>query len=393
MGVSRRVLLVTLYYPPDLSACAFRAGALVRALRDVAPDVAVDVVTSVPHRYASFARRAEAHEEDGRLTIDRLPMPSHRSDMISQALAYTAFARSVRTHLRGRRYDGVVATSSRLMTAALGVHVAGRMGAPVYLDVRDLFADAMKEVLPAGIGTALSPLLSLIEHRTLSRAAHINLVSPGFEAYVRARYPSRPLSWFTNGIDDEFLQPAVPPPVRADGVRTIVYAGNIGEGQGLHAVVPALAVALAGRARFRIIGDGGRRAALHEALRTAGAPDVTLLPPMPRAQLIEEYQAADALFLHLNDYEAFTRVLPSKLFEYAAMGRPVWAGVRGVAETFLREQVPNAAVFAPCDERGAVTAFAQLRWELTPRTEFVARYTRSAVMRAMAKDILRVFAA
>jgi len=31
---------------------------------------------------------------------------------------------------------------------------------------------------------------------------------------------------------------------------------------------------------------------------------------------------ADVLFLHLNAYKAFEKVLPSKIFEYAATGRP-----------------------------------------------------------------------
>src|SRR6185436_8642676 len=105
------------------------------------------------------------------------------------------------------------------------------------------------------------------------------LVSPGFESYFRRRYPDMPLSFFTNGIDEDFMVPAKEPPPGDGRPITVVYAGNMGEGQGLHHIVPVIAAPLAGRAQFRLIGDGGRRAQLATALSEAGVNNVTLLPP------------------------------------------------------------------------------------------------------------------
>ena len=116
----------------------------------------------------------------------------------------------------------------------------------------------------------------------------------------------------------------------------VVYAGNIGEGQGLHAILPQLAQRLGGRAQFRVIGDGGRRELLLERLRQAGVHTVEVLPPMPRSALLEAYSTADILFLHLNAQAAFEKVLPSKIFEYAATGKPIWAGVAGYAAQLHR---------------------------------------------------------
>jgi glycosyltransferase involved in cell wall biosynthesis len=235
----------------------------------------------------------------------------------------------------------------------------------------------------------MRPVFSLLEHWTMRSAARINLVSQGFKDYFAARYPGRPLSFFTNGIDDEFLvAPSAPPAPRTDPVLTILYAGNLGEGQGLHTIVPKLAVSLRGRARFRIIGDGGRRAALVQAAAAAGADNVFWEPPMPRPALIDAYRGADVLFLHLNDYDAFRKVLPSKLFEYAAMGKPIWAGIAGHAAEFAHAEIDNAAVFPPCDADAALRGLAQLRLQDTPRPAFVAKYTRQRIMLAMAAEIV-----
>jgi glycosyltransferase involved in cell wall biosynthesis len=382
-----RLLILTLYYPPDLSAGAFRVRALVQALREHSPDLAIDVITSMPSRYQTFSTPAAERETDGRVTIRRLTLPPHRGDMRSQASSYARFAWTAARAASERHYDLVLATSSRLMTATLGAWVSRRSGAPLYLDIRDLFVDTMNEVLPPRVAPLLRPALSAIERWTMRRAATVNLVSPGFESYFRRRYPHLPLSFFTNGIDDDFMAPAQHSPSGQDGPITVVYAGNMGDGQGLHLIVPAIAGPLTGRAQFRLIGDGGRKAQLAHALAEAGVTNVTLLPPMSRTDLVVEYQAADVLFLHLNDFVAFTRVLPSKVFEYAALGKPVWAGVGGFAADFIRNEVSNAAVFPPCDAEAALRALDTLVLRPTPREDFVRRYARRDIMRSMAADI------
>jgi len=210
--MTRRLLILTLYYPPDLSACAFRASALVDALREHSPGLAIDVITSMPSRYRAFSTPAAERESDGTLTIRRLVLPPHRGDMRSQALSYARFAWSAARLAREQQYDLILATSSRLMTATLGAWVSRRAGAPLYLDIRDLFVDTMNDVLSSRVAPVLRPALSAIERWTIRMAAKVNLVSPGFESYFRRRYPHMPLSFFTNGIDDDFIAPAPAPP-------------------------------------------------------------------------------------------------------------------------------------------------------------------------------------
>ena len=65
-----------------------------------------------------------------------------------------------------------------------------------------------------------------------------------------------------------------------------------------------------------------------------------------KQKLIKEYLNADILFLHLNDYEAFQKVLPSKLFEYGAMNKPILAGISGYSKEFVKSEISNCAVFS-----------------------------------------------
>jgi len=176
----------------------------------------------------------------------------------------------------------------------------------------------------------------------------------------------------------------------ASSAPLVLYAGNIGDGQGLHRVLPEVAALMREQAEFRLIGDGGKRAELKAALEQQGIKNVTLLDPIPRQSLFDQYRSADVLFLHLNDYKAFYKVLPSKIFEYAATGKPILAGVGGYAADFLREKVPGVEVFEPCDAEAMQRSLHRLLSgpRMIDRSDFCARYLRKNIMREMAKEIL-----
>lgn len=387
-----RVLVLSFYFRPDLSAGSFRTSALVDRLQRIAPaDAHIDVITTLPNRYHSYSAEAPAIEQHAGITIRRIALRAHRSGMVDQARAYVRFAREAAAMSSREHYDVVYATSSRLMTAVLGAFIAGRVHAPFYLDIRDIFVDTIGEVFRLPMRWFVVPVFSVLERYAIRRARRVNVVSGGFRSYFTKRYPGITLSFFTNGVDEEFVDAAPAAEAAAEpgpGEITLLYAGNVGEGQGLHAILPRLAKALEGSARFRVIGDGGRMDALRARLAEARVTNVELAPPMTRGNLIRAYQEADVLFLHLNDFRAFRKVLPSKLFEYAAMGKPILAGIAGYSADFVRENITNAAVFAPCDVDGAIQALRQLSLQATPRTAFVRKFSREAVTEGLARDVL-----
>lgn len=387
-----RLLVLSFYLRPDLSAGSFRASALIDALLAILPaGASIDVITTAPNRYSTYTQAVPAVETLGPLTIRRIALPAHRSDLWGQSRAFLRFARWANRYAANGSYDVVFATSSRLMTAALGAWIARRARARLYLDIRDIFVDTIGDVFPK-IARLLRPSLSALERWTMSRADRINLVSRGFEGYFRSRYPERSYSWFSNGIDDEFLDADWSPREAVAGGRSmrVVYAGNLGEGQGLHVILPELARRLGERVHFRVIGDGGCRQRLLDCLRQAGVHNVEVLPPMQRPALIEVYMSADILFLHLNAYAAFEKVLPSKIFEYAATGKPVWAGVAGYAASFIEGEISNAVVFSPCNVSEAIEKLDDLILRHEPRRDFVERYARRNIATAMANDILNL---
>lgn len=387
-----RILVVTYFHSPDIRPGAFRSEGLVRALRELGGGrLEIDVVTTVPQRGGVDQPALREESADG-LSIHRVALPQREGGMLAQAMAFTTFFLGATRFARGRRYDLVFATSGRLMTGVLGAWIARRQRAVLYLDLRDIFVENIGEMLPRGMGTALGWIFDRLERWMMARASKVNLVSAGFAPYFTARYPGRRFSYLTNGIDDEFSA-WLPPgqagaPAKPAGPLTVLYAGNLGDGQGLHRIVPELARRMGTSVRFRIIGDGNSREPLVAALAARGVATVEILPPVSRARLLGEYRSADVLFLHLNDYVAFLKVLPSKIFEYGAIGKPIWAGVAGYPAEFIRSELTNAVVFPPCDPDAAMAAFQNLELADRARPAFVEKFSRRAISLELARDII-----
>lgn len=388
-----KVLLLSYYFPPDLSAGSFRSYSLVESLLSGGwPEtVAIEVVTTLPNRYSSFAQETSAFETRSGLSIHRIKTSQYSKDMLGQCKAFAAYARGVAQIIADNDYDIIYATSSRLMTAILGAHVSRKLKKPLYLDIRDIFVDTIGDVLPQKAGVILGPFFSLLERYAVNSAAKVNLVSAGFLPYFEKRYPNREFDVFTNGIDNQFLNFQPESCMKKNGKElSVLYAGNIGDGQGLHHIVPHLAIRFQGKLSFKIIGDGSRARELLSAVKLAGCQNVVFLPPVKREVLIELYQSADVLFLHLNNFDAFKKVLPSKLFEYAAVGKPIWAGVSGHAAEFIAAKIENAAIFPPCNVDAAVSSFENLEMVTMPRRDFADEFSRDKIMKSMAQKLIKL---
>jgi glycosyltransferase involved in cell wall biosynthesis len=389
----KRIVYLTFYYEPDLCACSFRNTPLAIELAKLArgKDIIVDLYTTLPNRYSSYEQSALEFEELGNLRIHRISLPPHKSGMLDQVFSFKKFYSEVIKLNKNKRADLVFASSSRLFTAHLGFTIAKKSNAPLYLDIRDIFVDTMSDLFKSKIlKLGVLPLLKLIEKKTFNYAKHINLISGGFKSYF-SKFSNTEFTFYTNGIDEEFLE-ATTVVVKKDKIgskKSIVYAGNIGEGQGLHKVIPNAAMELGGEFEFVIIGDGGTKKLLQDEIDNLSISNVVLEKPVNRKELYGIYSNADYLFIHLNDYPAFRKVLPSKIFELATFGKPIIAGVSGFAAEFIKNEVSDSFVFDPCNDKQLVDFLrSDIVSNTIDRKEFKLKYRRSNINNLMAESIL-----
>jgi hypothetical protein len=383
-----RILVLSFYFAPDLCAGSFRTTAFVEELKkQINQDDKIEIITTMPNRYGSFSEDAKEFEKLAEnIEINRIDLGSHKSGFVDQSKLFLKFALKVMKLVNKKeKYDIVYSTSSRLMTAFLGSLIAKKQKTKLYLDIRDIFTDTLESIFAKSKLRYAIPIFKQIEKYTINSATHINLVSKGFENYFKNINSNISYSFYTNGIDDVFLKYDFTQDKKNEK-KIITYAGNIGEGQGLEKIVPDMAKKLGKNYEIHIIGDGGRKKELVNGLKNI--ENVKLYDPVNRAKLLEIYKNSDILFLHLNDYEAFKKVLPSKLFEYATTNKFIIAGVGGYAKEFVEENISDAFTFKPCDVNDFYDKFKKVE-NLADinRTSFVEKFKRKNIMNIMAKEV------
>ncbi|WP_299107769.1 glycosyltransferase family 4 protein [uncultured Tenacibaculum sp.] len=385
-----KILFLTFYYEPDLCAGSFRNTSLLKELvKHLKQEDTIDVVTTHPNRYDSFKMEAKDKEKvrDG-IFVNRIKIPEHGSGILGQIKSFKKFYFEALELTKNKEYDLVYASSSRLFTAFLGARIVRKKKAKLYLDIRDIFRETITDLYKSKVlNLGLNLILKPIENYTFGRAEHINLVSKGFESYF-TKYTKAKYTFFTNGIDELFLSLKKKDTFSRNDKKTIVYGGNIGEGQGLDLIIPQIAMKLSDTHRFLIIGDGGAKNKLEDQLKINKINNVDLLPPVTRDRLIDYYQNADFLFLHLNKHKAFERVLPSKLFEYGTFDKPIIAGVDGYAKVFLKENMSNLILFEPTNSDELYEKIKKYSYVNIDRLDFKEKFSRLEINKKMANSII-----
>jgi glycosyltransferase involved in cell wall biosynthesis len=387
-----RILLLSFYYPPDIGPGPLRAESIVNSLIELGPpDLKIDVITTMPNRYHSFRMEAKENESNNQISIQRIKIPEHKNGMLDQVKSFISFSLKVRKFTSKKNWDVVVSTSGRLMTATLGTYIAKKSGAKIYLDIRDLFTEAMRDLLKKIIfgQSVIVPLIGVIEKWTFRSADRINIVSQAFTNHIKKIAPKSFLTVYTNGVDEIFLENSFLK--NKTSKPLILYTGNIGEGQVLDFILPKVALKRKDL-QFRVIGDGGAKKRFLDKIKSQSINNIEILKPILRNNLIDEYRKADILLIHLNDFEAFQKVLPSKIFEYAATGKPILAGVQGYTAEFLKENVAGVEIFKPLDVNGMEDSLNKLleQPKHIDREKFCKLYLRKTITKKLATDILEL---
>lgn len=387
-----RILFISFYYPPDIGPGSLRAKSIVDSLiRNGPSNIKIDVITTMPNRYYSFNVSAPEEEISSNVFVKRICLPRHKNGLFDQAKAFVLFSLKLLKLIKKKKWDIIIVTSSRLMTASLAALVAKQKNAKLYIDIRDLFVDTMNSILAKKFFYLLMPLLYWLEKWTFRSANKLNVVSAGFLGYLKKITPNLTPSVYTNGVDNFFIKNySLSKNINAKTL--ILYTGNIGDGQGMHKIIPK-AVREFKDMQFRLIGDGSARKLLINNPIIKSQNNIKILNPVPRSKLIIEYMNADILFLHLNNYKAFDKVLPSKIFEYAATNKPILAGVSGYAAKFLHENVKGVEIFDPCNLESMKVGLKKILIgpKIINRKNFCLRFSRIKIMNNLANDIFSLF--
>ena len=342
------ILVLSHYYPPEGNAPATRTHA--HARRWAAAGHRVTVITSQPNCpggvvYDGYANRVRPTREtiDGVEVVRVWTWVAANAGMRGRIANYVSFMlSSVWQSLREDRPDVVLATSPQFFNGWAGVLAKWLRRRPLVLEIRDIWPESITTVGAMRRGSVVR-WLERLERRMYRAADRIVTVGDGYRRNIESKVtPRQPIAVVTNGVDltefdpddtgDDFRKQH-----RLGDAFVCSYIGTVGMAHGLEVVLDAAErLDDESNVRFVIVGDGAERARLEaEAAARQLADRVVFTGRLPKAEMPAALAASDCCLVHLKGCELFGTVIPSKIFETMAMGRPIIMGVRGEAAAIV----------------------------------------------------------
>ena len=208
-------------------------------------------------------------------------------------------------------------------------------------------------------------LLRALERFAYRRADLAVSVTNSFVDHM-VRNGARRVVVIPNGADPSVFRPLDnPSEVRRrynlEGKFIACFAGTLGMAHGLEVVLDTAVIMRDDPSVvFWLVGDGARRADLEEQTRRRGLTNVVFQGQVPRGEVPAVLAASDVALVLLRPDPLFETVLPSKMFEAMATGRPVVLGVRGEAKDLLLRGGSGVAI-PPGDAQALASAIRSLR--------------------------------
>ncbi len=364
MKTQPRILYVSQYFPPEMGAPAARVFELSREWVQHGADVTV--LTAMPNHPVGiippeYRGKVLVREHTAGIAVTRCWIfPAANKGFFKRVLNYFSFMLSA-IFLgipNTPEVDVVIGTSPQFL-AALAAFVISRIKrAPFIFEVRDLWPESIVQ-----LGQIRNPvlirLLERLEMFLYQQATRIVVVTESTAHTLHQRgIPPQKIRVIKNGVD---LQLFSPRPKRAELLASlklrdkfvVTYIGTHGLSHALHVVLDAAEQLRKHPAiHFLFIGEGAEKERLQVLAQKKQLTNVTFLPQQAKQQLPDYYALSDVVLVPLRRLPLFTTVIPSKIFEIMAMGKPILISVDGEARHLV--ETAGAGRFVPPEDAAAL---------------------------------------
>lgn len=261
--------------------------------------------------------------------------------------------------LRKFKPDLVIGTVPALPTSVLTQFSARLHGVPYIIDLRDAWPDLLQEsrnwneatgrktlrekVLSFGALQVLTSITGRAMNNALRKSHGVISTSERLEHYLedsfRAHVPGKEPRLTTVRNVFPALSSADYQSREGEAMDEfhVLYAGTLGRAQKLDNALRAMKIAQDRglNIKFKLVGDGATWRALHDAAEELDV-DAELLPRGQADELSDFYEWADSALVHLTDWDALKRAIPSKTYELMELGIHISGVAKGEAAALIK---------------------------------------------------------
>jgi glycosyltransferase involved in cell wall biosynthesis len=356
------ILIISNYYPPEKGAAANRIEQL--ALKLHQNNYRVSVVCPLGNYpkgelFPEYKGKFSVTEKRDNITVKRLWIyPSVSKNIFVRIVSVLSFSLCLLGYLLFcKTPKKVIVQSPPLLLSFLSVLVLSLKNKKIILNISDLWPLAAIELKAVKAGS-FSHKVSLFMERFIYQKAtviigqseeiitHVKTLFPSKKAFLYRNFPDHKSDVFTlKTIENE--------PIK------LFFAGLLGIAQGVSELCRQIDLKDL-NIELHLFGDGAEKAAIESLIADGKNPKIVYHGMMDRKALHETLETFDIALVPLK-----TRIygsVPSKIFEYTALGFPVLYFGGGEGENIVEENqlgwVASVGNFEALNEK--LVAIAQL---------------------------------
>jgi len=341
------ILFLTDNYPPEVNAPATRTYEHAKEWVDAGADVTI--ITCNPNFpqgkiYEGYQNKIKQTESAEGIKVVRLwSYMSANQGFIKRTLDYMSFACMSSIFGLFEKADVIIATSPQFFTTWAGWFLSKVKRKPWVFELRDLWPESIATV---GAMSKESKTYHILEKIELSLYRSADMVIPNTPAFkknlVSRGIPENKIHVIPNGANLELFDPERKNTELKEklGIKedfVIGYIGTHGLAHSLDFVIESITKAKFENIHFLFIGDGAQKETVKSIAEEKGLENVTFLDPIPKEQIPDYLALTNASLVPLKKSDTFKTVIPSKIFEACAMGKPIILGVEGQAKEIIDE--------------------------------------------------------
>ncbi len=350
-----KILYLSYYFHPDITAAAFRSSDFVEFLEH--QKIEHRVITTFPHK----SDESIGTDDKPTYPLKRIRLKEmNNNKFLSYVLHYLsfipkAFQIALKWRLKGWRPSIVFISSPPIFIGLLGLMLKLMFRCKLVLEVRDIWPEsavAAGQLNPKGRPYKIARFFE----KTLYRKSNgIVCVGKYMKNYI-AKYTDKEICIAYNGYKEI---PSTKRIVENAGAERenqqvskkirLAYAGNFGLVQGLECLIEAFAELIQVDTRYKwelhFFGTGVLENKLRNQVTMHKIDEhIVFRGAFPKHVLNEKLKEMDILFLGLIKSEALENTIPSKLFDYLSFGKPILAALSGEGKEILALNRSNIIV-------------------------------------------------
>lgn len=390
-----KILFLTDNFPPEFNAPASRTYAHCKEWVKLGAEVTV--ITGAPNFpkgkvFDGYKNRLRQEEWiDGIRVIRVWTYIAANEGFAKRILDYVSFMLSAIMAGLFVKTDLIVATSPQFFTAIAGRWLSFFKRKKWVMEVRDIWPESIKAV-GAMDGNLAIQYFEYLERRMYRTASKIVTVTDAFKKQLCEKHniPPEKIGVYKNGIDGSLFRP-IPKNqqlLNELGLQNkfiIGYIGTHGMAHKLDFVLNCAQQVQDLDVHFLFVGSGAEKKNLLKLKEDLQLQNVTMLDAVPKEEISTYISILDVGLVNLKRSKTFESVIPSKIFELAAMHKPILLGVLGESKEMV-EHYEIGVCFEPENTAQFMDAVNLLKNQNNLCFEFedfVAEFKREAIAKQM----------